>query len=139
MKTVAKSILLGLLMLASFCGLIALTADAAHARPADDHLVKTAAPHVVYSSPAGDMIHLNIAKSAGQPLLVQIVDNSGKVLVNKYFFKNEQGSIKLKFDVSELEDGDYQVRLTNNTIENRHSFTLNTAKATEVNRVLSMK
>ncbi|MGF7214807.1 putative lipoprotein YbaY [Spirosoma lacussanchae] len=137
MKTVVKSILLGLLLLGSFCGLIALTASAAEAKPTDDHLVKTAVRHRLYSSPSGEVINVNVEKPAGQLVRVFIADESGRVLAHQTIGK--KGEIfRLRFNVADLEDGAYSVRISSKNTEDQYDFKLITPKAEKPVRSVSL-
>lgn len=139
MKTVVKSILLGLSLFAAFCALLVVSASAVEARPmSNDKKVITTVSHVAFAANGGRTINVNVEKPAGEPMRVEFVSSKGKVLAEQFMGK-QSGSYGLKFNVEQLPDGVYGVRIVGKELVGEYSFTLKTPEAKETGRTLSLQ
>jgi hypothetical protein len=128
MKTVIKSFLLGLSMFATFVALLIASASAVNARPmANDNKAITTVRHTAFVASAGNVVNVNVEKPAGQVLRVAFVNKSGKVLAEQFVSK-QAGSFGMKFNVAQLPDGDYKVRIMGKEVVGEYSFTLKTGE-----------
>lgn len=117
MKTIAKSLLLGLSIIGAFLGLLILTAQAANAQsnaglPVGlDKTAITSVRHAAYIAQNRQTLNVNIEKPAGSSLRVAFIDVTGRVLAYQQLAKQESGVFRLTFNIAQLEDGDYEVRI----------------------------
>lgn len=131
MKTLIKSLALAL-------SLAVVTAAASFAetnpvgRPAAAASYKTG----VYSTVAGK---LNIAldKATGGAVDIRLKDTSGKVLYAQHVGKNEH-SCRLRLNLNDLEDGVYQLEITNGVETTSQNVTLSTKQPSVPNRIVSI-
>ncbi len=138
MKTVVKSIVLGLSLFAAFCALLVVSASAVEARPmSNDKKVITTVSHVAFAANAGRTINVNVEKPAGESMRVEFVSKQGKVLAEQFVGKSS-GTYSVKFNVEQLPDGVYGVRIVGKEIIGEYSFTLKTPQ-TETGRTLTLQ
>jgi hypothetical protein len=58
-------------------------------------------------------------------ILIRLRDAEGHILHTKYISKGE-GAIRYRFDLSQLQDGDYQVEISNGATKQVKTFTIQT-------------
>ena len=141
MKMITKSLLLGLAILGSFIGLLFLTASAASAadtRPGKDEHVVAAVRYAAYTSSTRETVHINVEKPAGESVLVEFLDGRGRVMAEQVLPKRNAGVYAVKFNVANLADGNYQVRITGRQTSALHQVTLTTENTPETVRLLSL-
>lgn len=139
MKTVVKSLLLGLSLFAAFCALLVVSASAVEARPlAKDKKVITVLRHVAFATASGRAINVTVEKPAGEALRVEFISSKGNVLGDQFVSK-QSGTYTVKFNVEQLPDGVYGVRIIGKETVGRYSFTLKTPEARETSRTLSLQ
>jgi len=138
MKTTVKSIVLGLSLFAAFCALLFVSASAVEARPmSNDKKVITAVSHVAFATNAGRTINVNVEKPAGESVRVEFVSKQGKVLAEQFIGK-QSGTYGMKFNIEQLPDGVYQVRIVGKETIGEYSFTLKTRQQSSA-RLLSLQ
>jgi hypothetical protein len=139
MKTVVKSVLLGLSLFAAFCALLVVSASAVEARPiGSDKKVITTVQHAAYAINSGRAVNVNVEKPAGESVRVEFVDNKGEVLAEQTLGK-QGGSFSMKFNVEQLPDGIYQVRIHGKEKVGEYSFTLKSPEQAKAVRLLSLE
>jgi hypothetical protein len=139
MKTVVKSVLLGLSLFAAFCALLVVSASAVEARPTNiDKTIITTVSHAAFPSASGQVINVNVEKPAGEALLVTFVTKQGDVLAEKLVTK-QAGTYSVKFNVEQLPDGVYCVRIMGKQTVGEYTFTLKSAEAQQASRTLSLQ
>lgn len=130
MKTVLKSVLLGLTMFAAFCALLVASASSVQARPmANDKKVVTTVNHIAFAAASGRVINVNVEKPAGETLRVEFINKQGKVLAEQFIGK-QAGAFNVKFNVEQLPDGVYEVRIAGKETVGKYNFTLTTPEVT---------
>jgi len=139
MKTVVKSVLLGLSLFAAFCALLVVTASAVDARPmSNDKKVITALRHVAFATASGRAINVTVEKPAGEALRVEFIGSKGNVL-GEQFVSKQSGTYSVKFNIEQLPDGVYGVRIVGKETVGQYSFTLKTPAVQESGRTLSLQ
>ena len=139
MKTIAKSLLLGLLIIGAFLGVLFLTAQAANARPVgSDKAAITAVRHAAYITKNGQIVNVLIEKPAGRRLEVTIFNGTRDVLAYHQLPKGGAGVFRLKFNVANLTDGDYSVRILGKAVAADYTIKLETPR-TEAVRNISLR
>ncbi len=139
MKTVVKSIALVLSLFAAFCALPVISASAVEARPmGNDKKVITTVSHVAYATNLGRTINVNVEKPAGESLRVEFVSKQGNVLAEQFVGK-QSGTYTMKFNVEQLPDGVYGVRIVGKEKVGEYSFTLKTPEQQPSGRMLSVQ
>lgn len=130
MKTIAKSLLLGLIIIGAFLGVLLLTAQIANAGPLrDDKTPASAVRHAVYVAKSSQTVNVNIDKPAGRSLRVVLVGSRGSVLACHQLWKQDAGVFRLKFNVADLADGEYLVRILGKAVAADYMIKLETSKA----------
>lgn len=136
MKTVIKSLLLGLSLFAAFCALLFVSASAVEARPlGNENKVITAVRHAAFITSTGQAIKVNVEKPAGEALQVSFVNKNGSVLADQFVGK-QAGSYTVKFNVEQLPDGDYKIRIVGKETLGEYNFTLKTPEVAAPARTL---
>ncbi|UFH54318.1 T9SS type A sorting domain-containing protein [Spirosoma sp. KNUC1025] len=132
MKTLIKSFALALSL--SFVASIASTTEAKPiVRPTSAATYKTG----VYTTVHGQ---LNIAldKEVGGAVDVRLKSADGQVLYSKHLGKKDQ-TYRTRLNLSDLEDGVYQLEITNGVETTTQNITLSTTKPSVPNRVIAVK
>ncbi|KAB7731803.1 hypothetical protein F5984_06140 [Rudanella paleaurantiibacter] len=124
MKTVIKSILLGLSLFVAFCALLFVSASAVEARPIKrDNNAITTVRHAAFAVSAGRVLNVNVEKPAGEALRVEFTNSEGRVMAEQFVSK-QAGAYSMKFNIEQLPDGVYQVRIMGKEKVGEYSFTL---------------
>lgn len=124
MKTVIKSILLGLSLFVAFCALLFVSASAVEARPIKrDNNAITTVRHAAFAVNAGRALSVNVEKPAGEMLRVEFTNGEGRVMAEQFVSK-QAGAYSMKFNIEQLPDGVYQVRIMGKEKVGEYSFTL---------------
>ncbi len=70
-------------------------------------------------------LRVNVEKQAGKALVINIKDEKNNILATQYLTK-KSGTFSAKFDLSELEDGTYNVEIAGDNEVTSKSITLKT-------------
>lgn len=139
MKTVIKSFLLGVSLFATFVALLIASASAVNARPMGiDKKVITTVRHAAFAASTGEVVNVNVEKPAGQLLRVEFVNKTGKVLAEQFMGK-QAGSYGMKFNVAQLPDGDYKVRIVGKEVVGEYNFALKSDADVTPTRTLTIE
>ncbi|TAE33989.1 MAG: hypothetical protein EAZ91_01380 [Cytophagales bacterium] len=127
MKLAIKSVLLGLSIFAAFCALLIVSASAVEARPmSKEKKVITTTNHAAYVSGAGRAVSVNVEKPAGEALSVKFTNDHGNVLAEQFLTSKQSGTYGMSFNVEQLPDGVYHVRIVGKETDGKYTFTLKT-------------
>ncbi|GAB4023957.1 hypothetical protein [Spirosoma koreense] len=128
MKALIKPLLLALTV--SFAS--AAMAETNPSRPTAVATFKTG----IYTNTSGK---LNIAldKDKGGAVDVLLKSSTGKILFAQHIGKKETTS-RLRLDMSELQDGTYQVDITNGVATTTHTVTLSTQQPSAPGRLVAL-
>ena len=90
----------------------------------------------IYSTQTGK---LNIAldKETGGPVDIRLKDATGKVLYSQHLGKNEHGC-RVRLNLNDLEDGAYQVEVTNGVETTTQNITISTNQPSTPSRLISV-
>lgn len=132
MKTLVSSLLVALFVTAS-------TVSFARTDDRTPRESKTVAAFKVGVYPSVESTKLNvlIAKETGADISVQLRNEQGYVLATQWVSKKET-SCRLRFDLSELEDGKYQVVVSDGTTKTVKEMNLATKTPVQVDRLISL-
>ena len=87
-------------------------------------LQTTQTEFVVYALPTGK-IDVEMGKSEGQKLFIQVLDNNGVMLASKEIGKNSPAT-RTRFDMNSLPDGVYKIVVTEGTEKQVKNIVLDT-------------
>ena len=91
----------------------------------------------IYTTKDGKLaIALN--KEVGGAVEIRLKSVSGEILYTRHIAKNESQS-RMRLDVSELPDGNYQIEITNGVSTKTHAVTIATQHPETPGRVVTMK
>lgn len=137
MKVLFKSFLLALTLLAAFSAIIFMTASAAQGHPTTNPTAPTAVRSAVFPSATGNSLHVVVEKATDKPVVIRLVDKQGNMLGSQVTGK-KSGSYRVKFNIEQLKDGEYEIELVNGDVVSHHSFTVSTPQQVEVNRTIAL-
>jgi hypothetical protein len=137
MKVLFKSFLLALTLLAAFSAIIYMTASAAQGHPTTNPTAPAAIRSAVFPSATGGVMHVAVEKPSDKPVVIRMVDKQGNILGSQVTGK-KPGNYRVKFNVEQLKDGEYEIELVNGDVISRHSFSLSTPKQVEVSRTIAL-
>ncbi|MGA0557558.1 hypothetical protein ACO2Q8_12960 [Larkinella sp. VNQ87] len=83
-------------------------------------------------------LHVAIDKQIGSPVVVQLKNNAGTTLFVQQIGKN-QATARLRMDVSNLPDGEYQVVISNGAETTTQNVTLATQKPDQPTRQIAIQ
>jgi hypothetical protein len=118
MKTLLTSLLITSLTFISFSATQAETAPAR--KPAQVASYQTG----MYTTAAGKL-SIALDKQTGGVIDVRLLNQEGKVVYDQQIGKN-QTTVRLRLDLSELADGNYQVVISNGRDVTTHAVTIST-------------
>jgi hypothetical protein len=132
MKTLVKS-----LALAFSLGFVTTAATFAETNPGGRPAVVSSFKTGVYTTISGK---LNIAlnKEKGGAVDILLKNDEGRVVYTQHVGKNDE-SYRTRLNLDQLEDGVYQLQITNGVETTTQTITLSTQHPTAPNRVVSMK
>ena len=132
MKTFIKPLLVAFSL--SFVTLSAALADGTPAaRPATVATYKTG----IYSTIEGKL-NIALEKETGGVVDIRMKSADGKVLFSQHLGKKEK-SARVRLDMSDLQDGNYQVEITNGVETTVHNVTLSTPQPSAPSRLVAIK
>ncbi|UFH52624.1 hypothetical protein [Spirosoma sp. KNUC1025] len=131
MKTLIKS-----LLLVFSISLIPVSASLAESNPIGRPAAAASYKTGIYTTSEGK---LNIAldKEATGIVDVRFKHTSGKVLFSQRLCKKEKTS-RIRLDMNELPDGDYQVEITNGVETTVHAVTISTKQPSTPSRLVAV-
>jgi hypothetical protein len=132
MKTLIKSFALALSL-----GIVTSVASFAETNPGGRPKMAASYKTGIYSTVSGK---LNIAldKEIGGHVDIRLKNADGVVLYSEHLGKNER-TCRLRLNLNELEDGTYQVEITNGVDTTTQNVTVSTNKPSAPNRVIAIK
>ncbi len=89
-------------------------------------------------NPKTRIINVNVEKPAGEALRVEFISTKGNLL-GEQFVSKQSGTYSVKFNVEQLPDGVYGVRIVGKELVGQYSFTLKTREVQETARTLSLQ
>lgn len=129
MKTLFSSLLLALTISAS-------TASFANT---DDKMTAPASYQVgMYASQSATKLNVMIAKEKGATVRVQVLNEQGEALATEQISKYETGH-RVRFDLSQLKDGKYQVVVTDGASKTVKEINLQTNTPVKTDRLISLR
>lgn len=131
MKTLIKSLALALSL-----GVVTSAATFAETNPIGRPASVATYKVGVYSTVAG-ALRVAVDKEIGGPVDVRLKDANGKVLYTQHLHKKEH-SCRLHLNLSDLEDGAYQLEITNGVETTTQTITLSTNQPTTPSRIVSV-
>ncbi len=132
MKTLIKSLALAL-------SLAAVTSSATFAETNPGGKTKTVATYKtgIYMTQAGKL-SIALDKGKGGTVLISLKNADGRQLYSQYLGKNEQ-VYRTLLDLNQLEDGIYQVEITNGVETTTQRVTISTNQPTAPDRLISVR
>lgn len=92
----------------------------------------------MYVSQKTMVLNVMVEKPAGKPVIIRLKDKEGQLLAMQAIKRNGERAWS-RFNLSGLNDGTYQVEITNGDEITRKDITLSTQKPVEVTRTLVVK
>ncbi|GAB4018984.1 hypothetical protein GCM10028808_55140 [Spirosoma migulaei] len=131
MKSLIKPLLIAVTLSA-----VTLSTSFAAVNPGSRPAAVAAYKAGIYSTVEGK---LNIAldKETTGKVDIKLKGTSGKVLFVQHLGKNEK-TARIRLNLSELEDGAYQVEITNGVDVTTHTVTLSTTQPSAPNRLIAV-
>lgn len=135
MKTIAKTVLAALLFsTASF----AADVPALPAASANPTAITSSYKVAVYpSTTTPSKLNVMVEREPGKAMNIYLRNADGYILATQYVSKKE-GNFWLKFDLSDLQDGNYRVELVSGNDRSVHQVELSTKTAESI-RTLALK
>lgn len=90
----------------------------------------------IYTTREGKL-SIALDKEKGVSVYIRLKSSTGKVYFIEHMNKNEK-TFRVRLDVSELPDGDYQVEITNGVEQTVHLVTLSTQAPSFPNRLVAI-
>ncbi len=90
----------------------------------------------IYSTVTGKL-HISLDKTVGGRVDIRLTDTDGRVLYVQHLGKNEQGC-RIRLNLSDLEDGTYNLEITNGIETTTQTITLSTQQPTVTNRAVAI-
>jgi hypothetical protein len=120
--------------------LVALAVSASTATFANTDNEKAASTYQVGMYPSSEPTKLNVmvAKEKGTSLNVQLLDGRGIVLANHRLDKNDT-STRTRFDLSQLEDGNYKIVVSDGASKIVKEVNLQTKTPVQPERSISLR
>lgn len=131
MKTLIKSLALALSL-----GFVTTAATFAETNPTDRPASVATYKTGVYSTAAGTL-RVAVDKEVGGSVDIRLKSANGKSVYRHHLSKNEQ-NCRLRLNLSNLEDGVYQLEITNGTDITTQNVTLSTTHPTTPSRLVSI-
>jgi Secretion system C-terminal sorting domain/Bacterial pre-peptidase C-terminal domain len=119
MKSLIKPLLIALTV-----SLVTLSSSFAIAKPGDRRIAPVAYKTGIYTTAEGKL-NIAIDKETGGSVDIRLTNTKGLLLFAQRLGKNEKGS-RMRLDVNQLQDGTYQVEITNGVETTTHNLTLST-------------
>ncbi|GAB4037339.1 hypothetical protein [Spirosoma jeollabukense] len=134
MKILAQSILTALLLsTATLVSTAATTAENPAAPTATTSSYKVA----VFPSSSAPKLNVYVERKPGQFMLISLKSLDG-ALLSKQLVGKKEGNFHFKFDLSDLQDGQYKVEVVSGNDVTVHPVTLTTKPAQIAARVLTL-
>ncbi len=131
MKTLIKSLALALTL-----SMTIATASMAEAAPGDRPT--TAAPYKTgFYQTASGQLNVAVDKEAGGAVDIRLKNPNGVVLYSEHMGKHEL-KYRVRLNLNELEDGVYQLIVTNGVDTKVHELVISTRQPTVTNRVIAV-
>ncbi|GAB3503319.1 hypothetical protein GCM10027341_32210 [Spirosoma knui] len=137
MKVLFKSFLLALTLLAAFSAIVYMTASAAQGRPMNP-TSPVEMRSAVFPSSSASVLNVIVEKSSSKPVVIRLVDKKGNILGSQITGK-KSGNYRVKFNIEQLTDGEYEVELVNGETISHHSFSVSTPTRVSVNRTIALQ
>ena len=131
MKTFIKSLALALSL-----GVVVSTASFAEANPGGRPTAAASYKSGVYTNHAGKM-NVAIDKQTGGAVDVRLTNTHGDILYSYHLGKNAK-TFRTCLNLSELEDGVYQLEITNGAETTTQTVTVSTQEPSTPNRVVTI-
>lgn len=131
MKTLVKSLALALSL-----GIITSAASFADTNPIGRPVSVATYKTGIYSTLAGTL-RVAVDKEMGGAVDIRLKDSEGKSLYTQHLGKNE-GSCRLLLNLNNLEDGVYQLEITNGVETTTQRVTLSTKHPATPSRIVSV-
>ncbi|WP_077924078.1 hypothetical protein [Spirosoma sp. 209] len=126
MKTLIKSLALTLLT-----GIATASVSLAETKPIVRPTAAASFKTGVYSTPSGKL-HISLDKQTGGTVDVRLKDAKGTVLYSERLGRNET-RYRTRLDLSELENGTYELEMTNGVETTRQTVVINAQQQRIVN------
>ncbi|MBN8822814.1 MULTISPECIES: T9SS type A sorting domain-containing protein [unclassified Spirosoma] len=91
----------------------------------------------IYPSAVPSKVNVMIEREPGKAMEISLLDSDGFTLATKYINKKE-GNVHVKFDLSELNDGAYQIQIVSGSDKSVHAMSINTPTA-QPSRTIAVK
>ncbi|WP_020605275.1 hypothetical protein [Spirosoma spitsbergense] len=132
MKTLIKSLALAL-------SLAVVTSSATFAETNPGGKTKTVATYKtgMYMTQAGKL-SIALDKEKGGTVSISLKSADGRILYNRHLSKNDQ-IYRTRLNLNQLEDGVYQVEITNGVETTTQSVTISTQQPATPNRLVSIR
>jgi hypothetical protein len=131
MKTLIKP-----LLIAFFVTLLSFYSSWAASKPIGRPASVAAYKTGIYSNREGKLV-VAVNKETSGAVTIQLTNNSGKVLFSQLIGKHQQ-SARIRLDLSELSDGNYQLNVTNGVETTTHQLTIATSQPLVPNRQIAL-
>ncbi len=131
MKTLIKSLLVAF----TLC-LFSFSASWAVSKPIGRPTAVATYKMGVYSTQAGKLM-VAVDKETGGAVSIQLTDQAGKVLFTQHVGKNQK-TARVRLDLSELSDGNYQLNVSNGVEITTHQLTIATQQPVAPNRQIAL-
>ena len=132
MKTLIKSLALAL-------SLAAVTASATFAETNPGGKIKEVATYKtgIYMTQSGKLA-IALDKEKGGTVSISLKSTDGRILYSQHLGKNDQ-TYRSRLNLNQLEDGVYQVEITNGIETTTQNVTISTQKPATPDRLISVK
>ncbi|MDB5239861.1 MAG: hypothetical protein JWP57_486 [Spirosoma sp.] len=131
MKTFFKPLLLSLAF-----SLVSLSATLADSNPGNRTKTVALFKTGIYSTAEGKL-QIALEKETGGAVDVKLKNKDGKVLFSQHLGKKEKAA-RLRLNLSELPDGEYQVEVTNGVDVTTHNVQLSTKQPSAPSRLVAI-
>ena len=131
MKTLIKSLALALTL-----GVVTSAASFANTNPGGRSAAVATYKTGIYSTKTGQLA-IALDKAKGGAVDIRLKNADGKVLYSQHLGKHEQ-TYRTRLNLTELEDGIYQLEVTNGVETTTQNVTISTQQPTTPGRVISI-
>lgn len=134
MKLVAQTLIAALLLSTATLASTATRIPTAPTKPTETTNSFKAA---VFPSSTPTKLNVFVEREPGKPMTIRLKDEKGALLAEQPVNK-KKGSFRIKFDLSDLEDGAYTVEIASGNDVTVHGVTLSTKPVESATRTISL-
>lgn len=134
MKTLAQSLLTALLLSTATFASAATTHPTTSVNPT---VTTSSYKAAVFPSAIPSKLNVYVERTPGQAIIISLKASDG-TLLGKQSVGKKQGNFHFQFDLSELEDGTYNVEITSGNDVSVQSVTVTTQAYKSVNRTITL-